>query len=86
MVKIWEKLNDLLLDSESILTLDQNRVKDFFLDSKNYCSLELPPYFTFSHLLRQIDKTFVKIPITEKDRNACKKYEKLNYKLLHNKD
>lgn len=86
MVKIWEKLNDLLLDSESILTLDQDRVKDFFLDSKNYCSLELPPYFTFSHLLRQIDKTFAKIPITEKDRNACKKYEKLNYKLLHNKD
>lgn len=86
MVKIWEKLNDLLLDSESILTLNENRVKDFFLDSKNYCSLELPPYFNFSHLLKQVDEFFVKTPIWEKERNECKKHEKINYKLLHNKD
>ena len=41
-----EKLN--------ILSLDANQAKNFFLEVKNYCNLDLPKYINFQELLEKI--------------------------------
>lgn len=38
----------------SILNLTADEARQFFLKNENYCSLSLPPYFSFENLLSQL--------------------------------
>ncbi len=77
-MKNKEKLN--------ILNLDANQAKKFFLEAKNYCSLDLPKYINFQELLEKLsiemgDKNYKKIKNTNPEN-----YDDINYILFNNKD
>lgn len=40
----------------SLLELNHNEARDFFLKDKSYCSIDLPNYFEFSELLKKLSK------------------------------
>ena len=73
-----------------ILNMTPEKAKKYFLKSSSYFSLELPKYFDFTDLLKDIDKK-----INNKDLSSFYKNNKLippdkcenvNYVLYHNKD
>lgn len=75
-----EKLN--------ILNLSATQAKKFFLEAKNYCSLDLPKYINFQELLKKIstemkDNNYKQIK--DKDKNP-ENYDDINYILFSNKD
>ncbi|MBV7364218.1 RNA-directed DNA polymerase [Actinomycetaceae bacterium TAE3-ERU4] len=70
----------------TILDLEEDEIKDFFLKSSAYCSLELPPYFNFEELLHEVDKV-----VSGKERGAyankkVRAYGENNHIIRHNKD
>ena len=71
----------------TILNLNGNEAKSFFLEQESYFSLELPEYFNFQELIHQLDnelkgKEFKEIGTRLKAKNL----EDVNYKILNNKD
>ncbi len=76
----------------SILDLPPNEVKDFLLENKHYCNFEIPHYINFKEILG--DATVALNSRTHKD--LCSKIkkstvfpaqlDKVNYKILSNKD
>jgi len=41
---------------KTILSLEFDEAKEFFLRNESYCNIELPPYFNFEELLIKISK------------------------------
>lgn len=75
----------------NILQLKPEKVKSFFLQEKNYCTVELPPYFKFDELLEKIDQRYHMdsdfYAKTEQQKNIYPSgYEEVNYKIFSNKD
>lgn len=73
--------------SISILSLDNQDARKFFLKSESYCNVLLPPYFYFDTLLQELDRY-----LENKDLyNICNKNKlisssNVNYTLYTNKD
>lgn len=73
--------------SISILSLDNQGARKFFLKSESYCNVLLPPYFYFDTLLQELDRY-----LENKDLyNICNKNKlisssNVNYTLYTNKD
>lgn len=84
--------------SKNLLDLSHTKAREFFLREKNYLSLDLPLYFQFSSLLRNLSKKLEKIKrdgsndslIFQLEQFCSGKkpgnYEGVNYKILNNKD
>lgn len=73
---------------KSILDLLESEAREFLLKKESYCTLDLPPYFTFSELLKDISKELDGKPLKDfYSSNGSKpsNYEKVNHKLLTNK-
>lgn len=66
-----------------ILDCDNDGAKDFFLEDSQYCNFDLPPYFSFSKLLQQID---INLADGLLSKYPSKKSESVNYSLLSNKN
>lgn len=77
----------------TILELNHNEARNFFLESKNYENFDLPEYYDFSNLLHKISKKLGEREINyffHKDENGKnrnpKDYYKINHKIIGNKD
>jgi hypothetical protein len=72
---------------KTILDLNCEEAKEFFLKEESYCSFELPEYFSFHTLLSNLSKE-----LKGKELRTCmtgikpKDTEGVNYTLLNNKD
>ena len=42
---------------QSILELSETKAYKFFMESSNYCSLDLPQYITFDKILSYVEST-----------------------------
>jgi hypothetical protein len=77
------------MNKKTILELNHNEIRQYFLNKESYCEIDLPKYFDFQELLNNISNK-----IEEKDFKSaiCKnnslpgKFEKVNYTLLESKD
>ena len=67
--------------SKSVLEMEANQAKAFFLKEKSFCSIELPKYFSFQKLL---DKVSEKMERSNDINYQPNDY--INYPLLSNKD
>lgn len=68
-----------------ILDLSANDARNFLLKSESYCSLDLPPYFSFGGLISNVNKVLLGKKLSdlvEKPYN----FENVNYTILNNKD
>jgi hypothetical protein len=74
--------------SISILKLDHEDIKGFFLKQESYVSFDLPPYFDFTSLLNNLSKKIEKVEFNSliKTGEKPKDYEAVNYKFLSSKD
>ncbi len=68
---------------KKVLELTSAEAKDFFLKEESYCSIDLPPYFSFQNLLTALSQNNTIRNIT---LNDAKKLDDVNYKFLTNKD
>lgn len=78
------------MKKNNVLNLKHREARTFFLKEESYCNIDLPPYFTFSSLLHQINDFFDKqnkatIDIF-KEHCDLKKICETSYKIFSNKD
>lgn len=69
----------------SVLDMSAKAVRAFFLKPESYCRLDLPPYFDFRAVLREIESFLATKPLPSlnlKPRNC----EDVNYTIYSNKD
>lgn len=76
------------MSSISILELDHNEAREFFLKHESYCNIDLPKYFSFTELLKEIsievaDKN---LPDLITNFSKMKKLDDINHLLYANKD
>lgn len=72
---------------KTVLDLNHQEAKDFFLKENNYFSVDLPDYITFQELLNTLDKELNGRELKEiKSAQKVRDTEGVNYKILHNKD
>ena len=83
---------------KSILKLNHEEAKDFFLKEESYCNFDLPTYFKFQTLLDDVSakmgthtisnfNSHYKVPGTKKiKQNQPSKFDYVNYHILNNKD
>ena len=74
---------------KSILELSEVKAYRYFMESSNYCSLDLPKYINFSKVLTYVEEKVGKKSFDEilKDKNKKpSEYEGVNHKLLIKKD
>lgn len=78
------------MKQNSILNLEHDEARNFFLKEESYCNIDLPPYFTFSSLLHQINSFFdeQKKPTIDVFKDCCQMSEicETSYKIFSNKD
>lgn len=72
--------------SRSILELSCDEVRSFFLKQKNYCTIDLPPYFNFSELLNGISKVLEFKVLSDFQSQKPRDFENVNHLILNNKD
>ena len=48
----------------SVLDMSATAARAFFLKPESYCRLDLPPYFDFRLVLRQVEKFLAAKPLT----------------------
>lgn len=72
---------------KTILDLNSEEAKAFFLNEESYCSFELPEYFSFQALITSLSKE-LKGKVLRDCTTAIKPkdVEGVNYTLLNNKD
>lgn len=74
---------------KSILDLSETKAYKFFMESSNYCSLDLPQYITFDKILRYVESAVGNKTLEDILQDKQKKpseYEKVNYQVLIKKD
>ena len=74
---------------KSILELSEVKAYKYFMESSNYCSLDLPKYIDFSKVLTYVERKVGKKTFEEilKDKNKMpSEYEGVNHRLLIKKD
>ena len=72
---------------KNIIELSNEKAKDFFLENKNYCSIDLPPYFKFDGLLKKISSELGNKNLSDYfDNGNPKDFEKVNHVIVGNKD
>ena len=72
--------------------MDEKEAKEFFLEGKNYCNLDLPKYFNFDNMLKDVDKRLEDYSYTGTKNFSDIKNSRIlrdvepNYKIFANKD
>ena len=70
-------------NARSVLDMNCSEARAFFLKPESYCNMDLPPYLSFSKLLRSVEKV---IKENDCDWKKSQDYEDVNYSLFTNKD
>ena len=73
----------------NILNLNNKDAKEFFLTEENYCGIDLPKYFKFSDLLRDVSEKLGIRNISDyylENGGKPESFECVNYKILNNKN
>lgn len=73
-------------ESTSILELSAKEARVHLLKHESYCSLDLPPYFVFEDMLRQVNEKLDGRNLSDFQSDSPRKYEDVNYRILNNKD
>jgi len=71
--------------NRSILDMSAEHARAFFLKQESYCTIDLPPYFTFEKLLCKISE-FLNSRNLPELINKPGQHSEVNYKILSNKD
>ena len=75
---------------KTILELSNQEAKKYFLEAKNYCSLDLPEYIDFQPLIDNLEEKIDSVNFDSKSINKFKKkaatFDDVNYQILTNKD
>ena len=75
-----------------LIDMDEKEAKEFFLEGKNYCNLDLPKYFNFDNMLKDVDKRLEDYSYTGTKNFSDIKNSRIlrdvepNYKIFANKD
>ena len=69
-----------------IVDLSNDEAKAFLLKHESYSPFELPPYFRFESLLKEVAQTLKRNFSFKKHCQKASKSEGVNYKILNNKD
>ena len=69
-----------------IVDLSNDEAKAFLLKHESYSPFELPPYFRFESLLKEVAQKLKRSFSFKKHCNNASKLEKVNYIILNNKD
>lgn len=72
--------------AKTIIELSNNEVRRYFLQSKKYCTIDLPMYFDFQPLLDKLDKQIGNKEISSLQDNTPSHCDNVNYKFFTNKD
>lgn len=70
----------------NILSASYLKAKDFFMMQESYFTGELPPYFNFDVLLKDVDTKLAGKPISDFSEGKPRNYYDVNYKIIVNKD
>lgn len=66
----------------SLLRLKSKSAKDFFLKQESYCSIDLPPYFSFKDLLEKLSAEIENKSLTSiANTKRMKELDDINYTL-----
>ena len=75
------------MSRKSILELNANEARQFFLKHESYCNIDLPKYFSFSELLEKISDEYSGKSLGNfSDRKKMTNLDNVNYLLYANKD
>ena len=75
------------MSRKSILELDANEARKFFLKHESYCNIDLPKYFSFSELLEKISNEYSGKSLGDfSDKKKMTNLDDVNYLLYANKD
>ena len=83
-----DKQNKLKTEHEnfkSVLDMTNSEAKAFFMKSKSYCSLPLPPYINFENLLDEISNKMNSYQNFNDPLDNPRKFDDINYKIYINK-
>src|SRR5262245_58800081 len=72
--------------SRSVLEMTCDDARSYFLDPRNYCSIDLPPYFQFDKLLANVSNVRSRKKLTELRKQKPRDYDNVNHSLYNNKD
>ena len=75
-----------LAERRTILDLTHNEARNFLLKPESYCSLDLPPYIVFTHLLTGVHQCLDGNRLADFQTSSPRDLDKVNYTILHNKD
>ena len=73
----------------TVLELTPAEVRKYFMEPKNYCTLDLPEYIDFKPVLEYVEKTVGDTAfgsLLENNHVKPRDYEDINHKLLIKKD
>lgn len=75
---------------KTILELTATQAKKYFLKEESYCNFDLPTYFKFEGLLKEIDKKFAGSKLSNfyssAKPNRPRDFENVNHSILNNKN
>ena len=75
------------MSRKSILELNANEARQFFLKHESYCNIDLPKYFSFSELLEKISNKYSGKSLGDfSDKKKMTNLDDVNYLLYANKD
>ena len=77
------------MSRKSILELNANEARQFFLKHESYCNIDLPKYFSFSELLEKISNAYTGKKLLNdfsQSKSAMGKLDDVNHLLYANKD
>ena len=77
--------------SQCVLELTHDEARKHFLKGESYCTIGLPPYFTFNGILSFLDEKMINEPgelstIQKNKKNGPRNVENINHTILSNKD
>ena len=72
--------------NRSIIELSSDEARAFFLRHENYCKIDLPLYFNFDCMIRNVNQILECKPLPGLRRHLPHKFEGVNHLMLNNKD
>ena len=69
-----------------ILDLSSTEARDFFLEHRSYCNIELPPYFDFNKLLQDVAAELRGQQLSAIQQSKPRGLDDVNYAILSNKN
>ena len=71
---------------KSVISMDNNEARRFFLKQESYCNSKLPDYINFDKILNKMETKINDHNYTDFIKGKPSNYDNVNYKIFHNKD